>query len=77
MLEVKEVLAEHEASIIRKIKENLNVHIRGHTMVYQNPYPSCFDRDPSPPNFRLTDFIKFSGEDSRCTKNMLVNIWLN
>ena len=31
LLEVKEVLAEHEASIIRTIKENLGIDIRGDT----------------------------------------------
>jgi hypothetical protein len=51
LLEVKEVLIKHEASIFRKIKENLGVDIRGDTTVYQKPYPSCFDWVPSPANF--------------------------
>jgi hypothetical protein len=51
LLELKEVLVEHEASIIRKIKDNLGVDIRGHTTVYQKPYPSRFDWAPSPTNF--------------------------
>jgi hypothetical protein len=66
--EVKEVLAVHEASIIRKINENLGVDIRGDTTVYQKPYPSRFDWAPSPANFQLPDFIKFSGEDNRSTR---------
>jgi hypothetical protein len=49
--EVKEVLAKHEASITRNIKENLGVDIKGYTTAYQNPYPSCFDWAPSPSNF--------------------------
>jgi hypothetical protein len=66
--EVKEILTEYEASMIKKIKENLGVDIRGDTMVYQKPYPSHFDWAPSPANFRLSDFIRFSGEDSRSTR---------
>jgi hypothetical protein len=65
---VKEVLAEHEASIMKKIKQNLGVDIRGDTTIYQKPYPSRFDWAPSPANFRLPDFVKFSGEDSMSTR---------
>jgi hypothetical protein len=68
LLEVKEVLAEHEASIMKKIKQNLGVDIRGDTTVYQKPYPSHFDWAPSPANFCLPGFVKFSGEDSRSTR---------
>jgi hypothetical protein len=66
--EVKEILTEFEASMIKKIKENLGVDIRGDTMVYQKPYPSHFDWAPSPANFHLPNFIKFSGEDNRSTR---------
>jgi hypothetical protein len=34
--EVKEILTEHEASMARKMKENLGVDIRGNTLVYQS-----------------------------------------
>ena len=53
--EVKEILINHEASMARRIKEN------------QKPYPSHFEWAPSPANFRLSDFVKFNGEDSRST----------
>ena len=53
--------------MIRKIKENLGVDIRGDTSVYQKPYPSHFDWAPSPANFHLPDFIKFR-EDIRSTR---------
>ena len=48
LLEVKEILVEHEASVVKRIKENLGVDIRGNTLVYQKPYPSHFDWAPSP-----------------------------
>ena len=65
--EVKEILINHEASMARRIKENLGVDIRGQYNVYQKPYPSHFEWAPSPANFRLSDFVKFNGEDSRST----------
>jgi hypothetical protein len=46
--EVKEILTEHEASMARRMKENLGVDIRGNTSVYQKPYPSPFDWAQSP-----------------------------
>ena len=65
--EVKEILINHEASMARRIKENLGVDIRGNTSLYQKPYPSHFEWAPSLANFRLSDFVKFNGEDSRST----------
>lgn len=65
---MKKILAQHEASTIQKIKENLGIDIQGDTTVYQKLYPSHFDWAPSPPKFRFPDFIKFSGEDSRSTR---------
>jgi hypothetical protein len=50
MLNVKEVLTEHEPSTARRIKENLGIDIKGNTLVYQKSYPSHFDWAPSPPN---------------------------
>lgn len=41
----------HEASMIKNIKENLGVDIRGHTLVSQKPRTSHFDQAPSHPNF--------------------------
>jgi hypothetical protein len=49
--EVKEILVDHEASVVKRIKENLGVDIRGQTSIYHWPYPSRFDWTPSPPNF--------------------------
>jgi hypothetical protein len=65
--EVKEILADHEASMVKRIKENLGADIQGQKSIYQWPYPSRFDWTPSPPYFRLSNFVKFNEDDSRST----------
>lgn len=40
---------------------------RGRARAYQKPYPEHFDLTPYPRGFRIPDFVKFTGEDSRST----------
>jgi len=48
-------------------KETFGVELKDKTLVCQKPYPESFDSIPYPQNFRVPEFIKFTGEDSRTT----------
>ena len=48
-------------------KENFGIEIKDKTLVCQKPYLKSFDFIPYPQNFRVPEFIKFTGEDSRTT----------
>jgi hypothetical protein len=39
----------------------------GNSRLYQKPYKVDFDLIAYPPSWRVSDFIKFSGEDNRTT----------
>ena len=41
--------------------------VRSKTRTYQKPYPTSFDSVAYPAGFRLPEFVKFSGEDTRST----------
>ena len=49
------------------IKENLGVDVRGTIRIYQKSYPSSFNSVQYLAGFRLPEFIKFSGVDSKST----------
>jgi hypothetical protein len=40
---------------------------KGRGRTYQKPYPKFFDTIPYPWGFRIPDFMKFTGEDSKTT----------
>jgi hypothetical protein len=40
---------------------------KGHARVYQKPYPEYYDTIPYPHGFRMPDFAKFNGDDSKTT----------
>ena len=61
------VLAEYKNDLANLLSENLGVDVRGKTHAYQKPYPTSFDSVSYPTGFRLPEFVKFSGEDSKCT----------
>ena len=45
----------------------MGVDVKAMNRTYQKPYPTFFDTIAYPTNWRLPDFIKFSGEDGRTT----------
>ena len=49
------------------IKENLGVDVRGKTQSYQKLYPISFDTVTYLAGFRLSEFVKFNGEDNKST----------
>ena len=48
-------------------KESFGIELKDKTLVCQKPYPKSFDSIPYPQNFKVPEFIKFTGEDSRTT----------
>jgi hypothetical protein len=40
---------------------------KGQVRTYQKPYPDLFDNVPYPRGFRVPNFTKFMGEDSKTT----------
>jgi hypothetical protein len=40
---------------------------RGQARAYQKPYPEYYDSIPYPHRFRVLDFVKFNGDDSKTT----------
>ena len=61
------VFAECKNDLAKMIKENLGVDVRGKTQSYQMPYPMSFDTVTYPASFRLPEFVKFNGDDSKTT----------
>ena len=48
-------------------KETIGVQLKDKTLVCQRPYPENFDSISYPQNYKVPEFIKFTGEDSRTT----------
>jgi hypothetical protein len=40
---------------------------KGHVRMYQKPYLEYFDNIPDPRGFRVPDFTKFNGDDTKTT----------
>jgi hypothetical protein len=52
--------------VTRTLRE-FGLEPRGRAKTYQKPYPEFFDTMPYPRGFRVLDFVKFTGEDSKTT----------
>ena len=61
------VIADYKNDLANLLTENFGVDVRSKTRTYQKPHPAVFDTDAYPVDFRLPEFIKFSGEDTRST----------
>jgi len=62
-----EVLADYKNDLANLLRENFGVDVRSKTRAYQKSYPALFDSVAYPAGFRLPEFVKFSGEDTRST----------
>ena len=49
------------------IRDKFGIEARNHAKVYQKPYPDYYDNIPYPHGYRVPEFTKFSGDDSRTT----------
>ena len=61
------VCAEYKNDLANLLRENFGVDVRSKTHAYQKPYPTSFASVAYPAGFRLSKFVKFSGEDTRGT----------
>ena len=66
-INLEKLLAECKNDLAKMIKENLGVDVRGKIQSYQKPYPMSFDAVTYPTGFRLPEFVKFNGDDSKST----------
>jgi hypothetical protein len=51
----------------RSLEESLGVQIKPSRTTYRKPYPSHFDFMKAPDGWKVPDFNKFSGDDSKST----------
>jgi hypothetical protein len=49
------------------IRDKFGIKTRNRAKVYQRPYPDYYDNVLYPRGYRIPEFTKFSGEDSRTT----------
>jgi len=59
-------LLKFKEDLANAIKSKLGVDM-GTTRLYQKPYPAKFDFVSFPASWRILEFIKFNGDDSRTT----------
>jgi hypothetical protein len=64
---LEKFLAECKNDLAKMIKQSLGVDVKGKTLSYQKPYPMSFDTVTYPTGFRLPEFVKFNGDDSKST----------
>ena len=53
--------------VVNVLREQFGVEPKGRSRVYQRPYPDFYDNVQYPKGFRVSEFIKFTGDDSRTT----------
>jgi len=61
------MLADYKNDLANLLRESFGVDVRSKTRTYQKSYPTSFDSVAYPAGFRLPEFVKFSGEDTRST----------
>jgi hypothetical protein len=47
------------------LRESFGIEPKGQGRVYQKPYLNYYDQLPYPRGYRLSEFSKFSGDDSK------------
>lgn len=50
------------------LRDQLSLDPRGPARTYKKPYPENYDNVSYHPGFRVSDFVKFTREDSRSTR---------
>ena len=56
-----QILEKHKKILAIMFKETFGVEFKDKTLVCQKPYPESFDSIPYPQNFKVSEFIKFTG----------------
>ena len=71
------MLTDYKNDLANLLRESFGVDVRSKTRTYQKLYPTSFDSVAYPAGFRLPEFVKFSGEDTRSILSVLVSILPN
>ena len=53
--------------VIEMMKNQFGLKPKGHTFSYKHPYIEWYDLVALPTNYRLSEFAKFTGQDSTST----------
>ena len=53
--------------VIEMMKNQFGLKPKGQTFSYKRPYPEWYDLVALPTNYRLSEFAKFTGQDSTST----------
>ena len=53
--------------LAKSLESSLGVQLKSSRNTYQKPYPSTYDFIKAPDGWRVPDFQKFSGDDSKST----------
>ena len=61
------MLTDYKNDLANLFRESFGVDVRSKTRTYQKPYPTSFDSVAYPAGFRLPEFVKLCGEDTRST----------
>ena len=61
------MIADMKEDMNKQFRETFGIDFQSRSRVYQKPYPAYFDSATYPISWRVPDFIKFTGEDSRST----------
>ena len=62
-----QILEKHKKDLTVMFKESFGIELKDKTLVCQKSYSESFDSILYPQNFKVPEFIKFTGEDSRTT----------
>jgi len=62
-----QILEKYKKDLAIMFKESFDIELKDKILVCQKSYPESFDSIPYPHNFKVSEFIKFTWEDSRTT----------
>jgi hypothetical protein len=60
-------MSENVREQVARMLREFRLEPKGRVRTYQKPYPEFFDSVSYPRGFRVLDFVKFTGEDSKTT----------
>ena len=69
-----QILEKHKKDLVVMFKESFGIELKDKTLVCQKPYPESFDSIPYPQNFKVPEFIKFTGRIVGPHGSMLVTL---
>ena len=62
-----EMIVDMKEDMNKQFRETFGIDFHSRSRVYQKSYPTYFDSTSYPIGWRVPDFVKFTGKDSRST----------